>query len=157
MKHTPLLLYLLAGTFLSGLLAFSYYKIVLDVQIDKSQADNIDLRKTDTNATANINNWIFKLKDAAQKNYAYPVSEIEISLQEEKPGLDEKFYKVVIDGLDGYKFFCVNQVLSANNINYSFYKEEGLVKLVIASPNYKSLKGVMDTIREYGIDYKIEE
>lgn len=157
MKHAPLILYLVAGFFLSGLLAFSYYKIVLDVKIDDAHTDDITLQQTDLNQSVNIDNWILKLKDTEGKNYTYPVSEIQISLQEEKPGLDEKFYKVVIDGLDGYKFFCVNQVLSANNINYSFYKEEGLVKLVIASPSYKNLKGVMDTIREYGIDYKIEE
>jgi hypothetical protein len=150
------LIYAIAGVLFASALAFSYYSIVLDVTTEEIEEQEFDFRAENTQDIED-NEWIYKLKTSTPKEYAYPVSEIEINLQEKKPGIDERFYKVVIDELDGYKFFCVNQVLSRNNINYSFYKEQGLVRLVVASPDYRSLKKVMDAVKEYGIEYKIED
>lgn len=159
LKSNPILLgFALATLFLAAILSLAYYKVVLDIDIDpQSYATSLDLHSADAAHMSSGGDWIKRLKDATKMDYSYPVSEIEIALQEEKPGFDKRFYRVVIDELDGYKFFCVNQVLSANNINYSFYKDGGLVRLVIATTDYKDLKEIMDTIKTYGIDYKIEE
>lgn len=149
------LIYSVAGVLFASVLAFSYYSIVMDITTEEMEEQEFDFTAL-SGQEEQGNDWIYKLKKSTPKEYAYPISEIEINLQEKKPGLDERFYKVVIDELDGYKFFCVNQVLSRNNINYSFYKEQGLVRLVVASPDFRSLKKVMDAVKEYGIEYKIE-
>jgi len=156
--NKPLLFsYTVAGVFLASLLAFSYYKIVLDVLPQSDEVRTSLLLETNDSFNFKTNDWINRLKESKKSDFIYPVSEIEIALKEDTPELDKKFYRVVIDELDGYKFFCVNQVLSANNINYSFYKDGGLVKLIIASADYKELRNIMETVKEYGIEYKIEE
>lgn len=147
-----------ATTLLVVALAVIYYEVVLNVNIDpQTYISSVDIKDGTINEAVSNRDWIRRLKESTITNYSYPVSEIEIALQEEKPGFDKRFYKIVIDELDGYKFFCVNQVLSANNIDYSFYKDGGFVRLVVAATNYKELKSIMDTIKTYGIEYKIEE
>jgi len=156
--NKPLLFsYTVAGVFLASFLAFSYYKIVLDVSPQSDEVRTSLLLETNDSFNFKTNDWINRLKESKKSDFIYPISEIEIALKEDTPELDKRFYRVVIDELDGYKFFCVNQVLSANNINYSFYKDGGLVKLIIASADYKEFRNIMKTVKEYGIEYKIEE
>lgn len=101
--------------------------------------------------------WVEQFAKANKADFTYPATELRIKLDLVSKMSEEKIFRVVIDDIDAYKFFCLNQVLKNNNIKYSYYKTKGFVKLVITTQDKNYLKTVLEQLLDYGIKYKIEE
>lgn len=101
--------------------------------------------------------WIERFAKANKADFSYPAMELRIKLDLVSKMSEEKIFRVVIDQIDAYKFFCLNHVLKSNDIKYSYYKTRGFVKLVVATQDREYLKKVLSELADYGIEYTIEE
>ncbi len=103
--------------------------------------------------------WIEGIVKREQKEYSYAATELDIRLdyQDAMKNRDYKHYRIDVENLDSYKFFCINQVLKSKNILYSYYKVDGLIKIAISESNRDLLNDALKEIKKYKIDYTIKE
>lgn len=100
--------------------------------------------------------WVSHLAEKGTLDYLFPAAEMQIRLELIKRLKDEEVYRIVIDDIDNYKFFCINQVLSSNDIKYSYYRQGGFIRLVVTTADRAYMEAVLGELKEYGIDYTIE-
>lgn len=120
------------------------------------------LGKAESNATIEIPDeisWLNQLSAKDGVSYLYPASELRVKLLfENNLKKDEtETFRVSVGIIDDYQFFCINQVLSANNIDYSYYKVGESIWLVVATDNEKYLRSVLEELKHYEIQYSLSK
>ena len=99
--------------------------------------------------------WIENFATSAQKGYFYPVNEISIEL-----ALDENIrryneYRLDIEPLDTYKFFCLRQVLTSFDVHYLLQRYHENVKTVLFSDKKNELEKIVKELKTYNINAKV--
>lgn len=102
--------------------------------------------------------WIEKLDNNKKSDYyTYITKEIDIKLNPYSMEKKETMFRVTINNLDAYKFFCINQILVNNKINFSYYKSKGFVEIIISTKDELYLKSILAELKDYEIDYNVEK
>ena len=65
-----------------------------------------------------------------------------------------KPYKLVVENLDPYQIFCLNQELQRHKLRYFFKKTKNETKLFVYSKEKKELYGLIKVLKNYQIDVK---
>lgn len=121
-----------------------------------------ELGNTEGNATIGVSSglgWLNELSAKKEMSYLYPASELRVKLlfgDNLKRG-DTETFRVSVGIIDDYQFFCINQVLSANNIDYSYYRVGESIWLVVATEDEAYLRDVLEELKHYEIDYSISK
>jgi len=82
---------------------------------------------------------------------------MEIDLPLKKKPEPKSSYRLVLKDLDGYKIFCVRQVLEQNGIEYAMFRENRSGVLVVRDLNRKELDRIVGLVREYDVKIDIEK
>ncbi len=101
--------------------------------------------------------WLGELADKKNEKFMLPTTELQIKLEDNQKKELIEVYRIEIEKLDSYKFFCLNQVFKANGIEYSYYKKDGYIKLVIVTPDKVELESILKELKKYGIEYKLDK
>lgn len=151
-------LFITLSLLIAGMVAWLGYQYVDAMEV-AFEDELVKQNQQDSNKSIKAfdDGWVDKFAKANKAEYTYPATELQIKLDLISKMSDEKLYRVVIDQIDSYKFFCLNQVLKSNNIKFSYYKTKGFVKLVITTDDKKYMLGVLEQLKDYGITYKVEE
>lgn len=102
--------------------------------------------------------WVSRLAMQDKAEYIYPAPEMQVKLMlssEMEQEQESKIYRVSVGVIDEYQFFCINQVLSAHKIKYSYYKVGDHIWLLVASNNQDYLHNVLEKLKHYEINYTI--
>ena len=156
---------------LIGVFSFLTFAILYVLIRDYAQAihsysiPNVEpyqLEKVEDNATIKIPkelSWLNQLSAKGGVSYFYPASESRVKLLFEKnlKKDDTETFRVSVGIIDDYQFFCINQVLSANNIDYSYYKVGESIWLVVATDDEKYLRSVLEELKHYEIHYSLSK
>ncbi|WP_305863067.1 hypothetical protein [Helicobacter cholecystus] len=98
--------------------------------------------------------WFYSMAKNNQESYAYPTNEM-ILKYNFKHGVEP--LRVFIDDLSEYRFYCINQILIKNNIEYAYYKTDRVIQLVIFLNDKESQKKVLSDFDYYKINYTFQK
>ena len=65
--------------------------------------------------------------------------------------------RVFIDDLSEYRFYCINQILIKNNIEYAYYKTDKVIQLVVFLNDKESQKKILSDFDYYKIKYSLQK
>ncbi|PAF47000.1 hypothetical protein BKH41_08205 [Helicobacter sp. 12S02232-10] len=99
--------------------------------------------------------WLQSLLTKSQ-NYSYPATEIKIGVNFRSPNEKINPTKLVIQHLDNYKFFCLNEVLKQEKIEFAYYQTGNSIDIVIFLPNDSRKKQIIEDLKHYEIQYKAQ-
>lgn len=98
--------------------------------------------------------WLGGLSQKKRQDYIYPAPEVQLHLSLIQDRTDTKDFRVRVKAIDSYQFFCLNQVLTAHKIEYSYYRMGNGVELVINAKNEDYIKEVLEKLKYYEINYE---
>ncbi len=96
--------------------------------------------------------WLNHLAKREKKDYFLPVDEVYIKMDLVKKIDRRKPYRLVVENLDPYQIFCLNQELKRHNLRYFFKKTKKETKLLVYSKERKKLDGLVKVLKNYQID-----
>lgn len=112
---------------------------------NQNQTENID--------TAWIENARQKAKDST---YQFPSNILDIGVDvKQYQDLKMDYTKVVVKNLDDYKFLCLNQILRQNRIDFSYFKKQDSLDLLLLIPDKAKREAILNDFAYYNIDYEI--
>jgi len=154
-KYLP---WVFTATILVGVggMTYYFYKAYSSIEIEKIDVQK-DYSLDSEVITTDGKGWLGELAKTKSGDFTLPTTELQIRLEGNSTKNFVDAYRIEVDKLDSYKFFCLNQILRANNIGYSYYKKDGYIRLVITVIKEVDLEKILKEIKRYGIDYKLEK
>jgi len=124
---------------------------------EKSLLLNLDSLKPSTNTAKKLDErgWIKSFATSAQKGYFYPVNEISIELSLDEDISHYSEYRLDIEPLDTYRYFCLRQVLTSFNVHYLLQRYHESVITVLFSDKQSELQEIVKELKTYNIDAKV--
>lgn len=103
--------------------------------------------------------WLDRLSGQDEREFIYPASELQVKLlfADELKQSSKEIFRVSVGVINDYQFFCINQVLGAYNIEYSYYKIGESISLVVATEDENYLRSVLEKLRHYEINYTLSK
>ncbi len=101
--------------------------------------------------------WIESASDkVASTNYQFPSNVLDINVDVKRyEDLKMDYTKVVVKNLDDYKFFCLNEILRQKHIDFSYFKHNDSLDLLLFMPNESQRDIILQDFKYYGIEYEI--
>lgn len=136
--------------------------IAVNIYIGKLSMEDIRTSFTYNSFIANINDkpkddskstWISSFASKDIPSFSYPISELSIVLDFSNT---KKTDTLTISNLDSYKFFCLNEVLKSNNINFTYTKVADFVTLEVALDKDSLKDKLVSELKKYNISYNIQ-
>ncbi|TLD88610.1 hypothetical protein [Helicobacter sp. MIT 05-5294] len=120
-----------------------------------------ELAQFDSNKTKPLAmpDWLDRLSGQDEREFIYPASEMQVKLlfANELKQSSKEIYRVSVGVINDYQFFCINQVLGAYNIEYSYYKIGENISLVVATEDENYLRSVLEKLKHYEIHYTLSK
>jgi len=124
---------------------------------EKSLLLELDNLQPSTKEAKEVNDigWIKSFATSAKKGYFYPVNEISIELSLDENIRHYNEYRLDIEPLDTYRFFCLRQVLTSFNVNYLLQRYHENIKTVLFSDKRSELQKIVKELKTYNIYAKV--
>lgn len=145
---------------LPALIAFSLLLggAILWFSITLKQIDPINLppsqNKTTSQKQKTQEEWFYSMAKNKKEDFSYPASEMMLKYNFNH-GIEP--LRVFVDDLSEYRFYCINQILIKNNIEYAYYKTDHVIQLVIFLNNKESQKKILSDFDYYKIKYTLQQ
>lgn len=97
--------------------------------------------------------WFYAMARKQYKTYAYPTSEMVLKYDFDR-GIEP--LRIFVGDLSEYRFYCINQVLLKNNIEYAYYKTDKVIQLIIFLNDKKSQSKILADFDYYNIAYTLQ-
>lgn len=97
--------------------------------------------------------WFYAMARKQHKTYAYPTSEMVLKYDFDR-GVEP--LRIFVGDLSEYRFYCINQVLLKNNIEYAYYKTDKVIQLIIFLNDKKSQSKILADFDYYNIAYTLQ-
>ncbi|WP_219349822.1 hypothetical protein [Helicobacter sp. 13S00482-2] len=133
-------------------LFYTHHKVSIKIDYPSS---NIHVPNQNETLIEHDKSW---LKDSLKnfKPYTYPATEIKIHMDFKSPDDKSIPTKLVIDNLDEYKFFCLNEILKEKKLEFAYYQAKNSTNIVIFLPSDKRRNQIMQDLKYYEIQYKLQ-
>lgn len=128
-----------------------YSSLNIDVALEKQKKAESKEQKEENSS------WTAEFAKKSKAGFEYPAEELQIRLDLFQSLKDQTVFRVVIGDVDEYKLFCINQIFKSADIKYSYLRSSGEIKLIITARDEEYLKKVLESLREYGINYKLDK
>lgn len=136
---------LLGGVMLWFYITFNYDKVITVSPIQSSPVQKNEKTQEE---------WFYSMAKNTQESYFYPTSEMVLKYNF-KHGLEP--LRVFVDDLSEYRFYCINQILIKNGIEYAYYKTDRVIQLVIFLNDKESQKKILADFDYYKIKYTLQK
>lgn len=94
--------------------------------------------------------WLEEMAHNKNSDYSYPTNEMVLKYNFHR-GVEP--LRIFIRDLNEYRFYCINQILIENKIEYAYYKTSSVIQLVIFLNNEKIQKKILEDFKYYNIQY----
>lgn len=117
--------------------------------------DEVDLKKLQS---IKDNTWVTSSNSNIDTSFQYPVNLLNINIDvKAKNELKKDYTKVFVKDLDDYKFFCLNEILRQKDIEFSYYKNNNTLDLLIFMPDETQRNELLNDFKYYQISYTIDQ
>lgn len=131
---------------------------ILWFSVTLKQTDPITLPPSDSKATQpkekTQEEWFYSMAKNQKKDFSYPTNEMMLKYNFNQ-GIEP--LRVFIDDLSEYRFYCINQILIKNNIEYAYYKTDKVIQLVVFLNDKESQKKILSDFDYYKIKYSLQK
>lgn len=110
------------------LLAGGTIWITLKIRQDKTPITLPQEQTTKEQKSKTQEEWFYAMAKKQNKTYSYPTSEMVMKYDFNR-GVEP--LRIFVGDLSEYRFYCINQVLLKNNIEYAYYKTDKVIQLII--------------------------
>ena len=69
--------------------------------------------------------------------------------------LKTDYTKVLVKNLDDYKFLCLNEILRQRRIDFSYFKNQSSLDLLLFVPDENKRLAILKDFEYYNIEYEI--
>ncbi|PAF44458.1 hypothetical protein [Helicobacter sp. 11S02596-1] len=145
---------------------FFYYRSIPEMAL------NIDHRSPEAkeNKTQEKTSWLQTLLKKPQ-DYSYPATEVKIGVDFRAPNEKVAPTKLVVKHLDDYKFFCLNEVLKQEKIEFAYYQSQAqspighskksaqlgkFADVIIYLPDNPKRNQIIEDLKHYEIQYEVQ-
>lgn len=97
--------------------------------------------------------WFYVMADGKSRTFDFPVSEMGLKYDVDR---DVEPMRVFIDDLNEYRFYCINQILLDNKIEYAYYKTNSIIRLVVFLNDPTTQKKILEDFDYYKIHYVMQ-
>lgn len=153
---------LVVVTLVGGYVLYAFYKKMQNSSVDIEQPVAVIPQK---NAVVNIpkmqsiqnETWVNtanqKIEDATRQ---FPSNILDINVEVKRyEDLKTDYTKVLVKNLDDYKFFCLNEILRQKHIDFSYFKNQNSLDLLLFIPDENKRQSILKDFQYYGIEYEI--
>lgn len=98
--------------------------------------------------------WFYDMAKNQNKTYVYPTSEMVLKYDFNK-GVEP--LRIFVGDLSEYRFYCINQVLLKNKIEYAYYKTDKVIQLIIFLNDKESQTKILSDFDYYDIKYTLQQ
>lgn len=98
--------------------------------------------------------WFYSMAKNQNRPFAYPTSEMVMKYDFNK-GVEP--LRIFVGDLSEYRFYCINQVLIKNNIEYAYYKTDKVIQLIIFLNDKQSQSKILSDFDYYNIAYTLQQ
>ncbi|MCH5323507.1 MAG: hypothetical protein J1E31_08055 [Helicobacter sp.] len=149
-------------TFFTACILFVLVRFYMEATNSYSLAEMTpyDFNARDNNATEEIvPSWIERFSKNNDIQYFYPATELQVKFlfADNLSRPVKQIFRVSVGIINDYQFFCINQILNAHNIEYSYYKVGENIWLVVATEDENYLRNVLDKLKHYEINYTLSQ
>jgi hypothetical protein len=102
-------------------------------------------------------NSIIKLLAKANKEDIFPAKELFLKVNLDKIPKTTILYQTIINNLNKYQLFGIEQILELNNIRYSIIKSKNDLKLFINFDKKSQANKIQKLFRNYNFNVKLKE
>lgn len=127
--------------------------ISLKIKQDKTQIQFEQERGANPPKAKTQEEWFYAMAKNQNKSYAYPTSEMVLKYDFNK-GVEP--LRIFVGDLSEYRFYCINQVLLKNNIEYAYYKTDKVIQLIIFLNDKESQAKILSDFDYYDIKYSLQ-
>ncbi|NPA66471.1 MAG: hypothetical protein GXO11_06280 [Epsilonproteobacteria bacterium] len=99
--------------------------------------------------------WLKRLAKENTQRYYFPVEEIYIKTDMVEEKKEIKPYQLVVNDLDPYQIFCLQQELKRYKLKFFFKKEKSTTNLLVFSQSITKLRSLVNVLKKYQINAKI--
>ncbi|STQ85692.1 hypothetical protein LS73_005225 [Helicobacter muridarum] len=106
---------------------------------------------------SNNKEWIQNTEKVSKiSTFQFPANVLDISIDVKKE-VDIKIdpTKIVVKNLDDYKFFCLNEILRQKRVDFSYFKNENSLHLLLFIPDETKRKLLLKDFEYYDIEYEV--
>lgn len=96
--------------------------------------------------------WVEKISNQQTKSFSYPTNEMVLQYNFNR-GVEP--LRIFIEDLNEYRFYCINQILIENKIEYAYYKTDKVIQLVVFLNNKEMQHRILEDFNYYKIKYSI--
>lgn len=146
---------------LSGYILFVFYKNAnaKNVATNNVNASFYKEKQIPEVKLQNIENSIWTSDidiNSSLVNFQYPSNGIQLSIDVKKEDeLRTDYTKILIKNLDDYKFFSLHEILRQRHIEFSYYKDNDDLSLVVFMPNKDEREKMLNDFEYYKIEYEL--
>lgn len=151
MKKVLKWLSLLFAAGVAVFVAFLFYNVSKEEPIERLEPLSLQSRLKEQKPQAF---WLNHFAKREKKGYYLPVEEVYLKVDLTKKIDPRKPYRLIVEDLDPYQVFCLNQELKRHKLRYFFQKTKNETKLLVYSKDLKKLNGLVKTLKNYQIDVK---
>lgn len=155
-KKLASLLFALLVLFLIATLVITYI-LISDVKVDIDKASLIKNDGSYKLEKSDESGWVEKLTKTKLQDYSLPATEISVKLSLNDENIKKYQYRVLVENASQVQFFNLTQILQTNNINYSYFKQENSLKVIILTDSKPTLDMLLNKLEDYSIDYTLEK
>lgn len=127
--------------------------ISLKIKQDKTQIQFEQDKGANPPKAKTQEEWFYAMAKNQNKSYAYPTSEMVLKYDFNK-GVEP--LRIFVGDLSEYRFYCINQVLLKNNIEYAYYKTDKVIQLIIFLNDKESQAKILSDFDYYDIKYSLQ-
>lgn len=127
--------------------------ISLKIKQDKTQIQFEQDKGANPPKAKTQEEWFYAMAENQNKSYAYPTSEMVLKYDFNK-GVEP--LRIFVGDLSEYRFYCINQVLLKNNIEYAYYKTDKVIQLIIFLNDKESQAKILSDFDYYNISYSLQ-
>jgi hypothetical protein len=154
-RKLAFLLFALLILFLVAILGITYYLINnTDVKVDRTSFQNRDTTKL---IFPDSGGWVEKLTNTKLQNYSLPATEISLKLSLNDENIKKYKYRVLVENINQIQFFNLTQILKNNNIDYSYFKQESTIRVIILTDSKTILDELLNSLEDYSIEYILQK
>ncbi|RDU70239.1 hypothetical protein [Helicobacter brantae] len=136
------------------LLAGGTIWITLKIRQDKTPITLPQEQTTKEQKSKTQEEWFYAMAKKQNKTYSYPTSEMVMKYDFNR-GVEP--LRIFVGDLSEYRFYCINQVLLKNNIEYAYYKTDKVIQLIIFLNDKESQTKILSDFDYYNIAYTLQQ
>lgn len=96
--------------------------------------------------------WLDMMAKDQNLTYNFPTNEMVLKYDFDR-GVEP--LRVFVQDLNEYHFYCINQILIDNDIEYAYYKKNSIIQLVIFLKSKEMQKKILEDFEYYDIRYSL--